>query len=807
MITSNECERKEVGPDTSSLLQSILGTDKRNPVFSVSRRAGAEPQLHVYYGAELLEVVPEDRQHPAFNLLIGRLFNAGVKQVALQRSFGVDRKTMQRWGRALQSDDPERLVRLLAGRGGPRKLTPEIRAFVVLRFPKLYSQSRTGYSQQLRVEIATVFGVRLSGECLRPLLKKLKAELRQEVPAPGEAWVGESGPSTDPAEPTGASSLAPECSALPSSLPVDSPPPVAVETKGAPSVETENRASACVGWAEPAPESPPQPVPLAPPVGPPPANRKPTPVLPTPEPTPSTARFCHHVGVLLFCKVLWGLEQHGATEGWLLKQWLATLLLGAVNIEQTKLLDFEALERLLGRTLRSRFPQRCQLKELAAVPTTLEVLGFNAQLVGAAQQRDFYFDPHTKHYTGQQPVLKGWCATLRWADKVLHSDCFHTPTGQPVYLDCADNYQDMRQRFATLRPPFRQAVGLPAEAVVTYVLDRGIFSHEVFTQALDAPDYHLITWEKNYQPGQWNPQQRAGEYVLERKRNHAQDLRLYRFEYMDQDWAKNPKMRQLIVRATNPQGRTAEVGVLTDDRHRAAAQIIHLIFNRWTQENDYKYLDQHFGIDQITSYASVPYEQLKAQVKDKQVHSGAYKALGQNIAQLQRQLSKLLLVEHQHPGKCKARTERIKTLTEQLAQARQEQAQAQKEVSRLESLIQQQMVRLDTRNKRLMDSLKFVARNAFYQALEPFKTAYNNYRDDHELFRNLTHADGFLVEAEELVQVYLLPTVNYPPALTKIVRGLLAEINATPPQMPDGSGRRLQFHLGQKLDIQVAIVS
>lgn len=807
MITSDECERKEVGPDTAPLLQSVLGTDKRNPIFSVSRQPGVEPQLHVYYGAELLEVVPEDQQHPAYKLLIGRLFNAGVKQVALQRSFGVDRKTMQRWGRALQSEDPERLVRVLAGRGGPRKLTPEIRAFVILRFPKLYSQSRSGYSQQLRAEIETVFGVRLSGECLRPLLKPLKAELRQEVPAPGEIPLPPVGEPAVPAKPTAAPARAFETSAGSSSLSVDPAPSVAVRAEWVPPVETENRATACVGRAEPIPESPPPPVPLASPLLPPPGDRKPTPVLPAPALTSPTARFCHHVGVLLFGQVLWGLEHHVAVEGWLLKQWLAALLLGAVNIEQTKLLDFEALGRLLGRTLRSRFPQRCQLKELAAATTTLEVLGFNAQMVDAAQQRDFYFDPHTKHYTGQQPVLKGWCAALRWADKVLHSDCFHTVHGQPVYLDCADNYQDLRQRFAALQPQFRQAVGLPAGAVVTYILDRGIFSHEVFNQAIEAPDYHLITWEKNYQSGQWDPQKRAGEYVLERKRNHAQDRRLYRFEYMDQDWAKNPKMRQLIVQATNPQGHTVEVGVLTDDRHRAAAPIIHLIFNRWTQENDYKYLDQHFGIDQITSYASVPYQELKDQVEDKQVHSGAYKAVGQQIAQLQRQLSKLLLAEHQHPGKCKSRTAKIKTFTQELDQARHEQAQAQKEVSRLESLIQQQMVRLDPRTKRLMDSLKFVARNAFYQALEPFKIAYNNYRDDHELFRNLTHADGFLVEAEQQVAVYLLPTVNYPPALAKIVRGLLAQINATFPQMPDGTGRWLQFHLGQKSDIQVAIVS
>jgi hypothetical protein len=106
MITSTECERSEACPNPPPLLQPVLGTDKRNPVFSVHRQAGASPSLHVYYGAELMEVVPEDRQHPAFKLLIGRLYNAGVKGLALQRTFGVDRKTMQRWGQALAKRGP-----------------------------------------------------------------------------------------------------------------------------------------------------------------------------------------------------------------------------------------------------------------------------------------------------------------------------------------------------------------------------------------------------------------------------------------------------------------------------------------------------------------------------------------------------------------------------------------------------------------------------------------------------------------------------------------------------------------------------
>jgi hypothetical protein len=761
VITSAECERKEACPNSSPLLQSFLGTDKRNPVFSVYCQAGTPPLLHVYYGAELLEVVPEERQHPAFKLLVARLYNAGVKASGLQRSFRVDRKTMQRWGRALQSGEAEQLVRALAGRGGHRKLTPEIQSFVRVRFAAIYEQSRAGYSQRLRAEIERVFGVRLSGECLRPLLKSLRAELRQEL--------------SQPLEPGG----------------------------------TQNRETACVSVPEPPAsnpvEAPAEPLSVAPSVPAPPAIRKESPVLPVP--APAVVGFCHHLGVLLFSAVLLGVEKEIAASGWLLKQWLATLLLGAVNIEQTKLLDFEDLRRLLGRTLRSLFPQRSQLSELASGTSVSQLLSFNAQLVGAAQARDFYFDPHTKHYTGMQNVLKGWCARIRWADKVLHSDFFHTAAGQPVYLECADNYQDMRERFAALLPRFRQAVGLPAEAVVTCVIDRGIFSQDVFAQALAAPDYHLITWEKNFKPGQWDPTKRSGQHALERTRNHAQDKRVYRFEYIDQDWAKNPKMRQLIVRASNPQARTVEVGILTDDHQRAASEIIYLMFNRWTQENDFKYLDEHFGINQITSYASVAYERLQDQVEQKQIKSGQYKALEQKTAQLKSQLSKLLLSQHQHPRKSARRTERITALTKDLEQAQQDQAKTQKEVSRLEVLLAQQMVRLDTRNKRLLDSLKIIARNTFCQALQPFKSAYNNYRDDHELFRNLTQADGVLCESADQVEAYLLPTVNYPPGLEKIVSRLLRDCNGKDLKMPDGSGRRLRLHLGQKHGLQVAIVS
>jgi hypothetical protein len=103
---------------------------------------------------------------------------------------------------------------------------------------------------------------------------------------------------------------------------------------------------------------------------------------------------------------------------------------------------------------------------------------------------------------------------------------------------------------------------------------------------------------------------------MSRYRNNAEDKQQYLFEYIDEEWKKNASMRLLRVLATNPKGRQIEVGVLTDDKERAGQEIVALIFRRWLQENDFKYLDEHFGINEITSYSSIPYEQFAEQVEE-----------------------------------------------------------------------------------------------------------------------------------------------------------------------------------------------
>lgn len=158
--------------DSFNGLQAVLGTDKKNPLFAVYRDSD-KSELHVYYGLELLEVVPDDKRSPRFKLMVAQLFNAGVKGVTLSDVFSVDRKVMRGWGRALKSGDPQTLVDALKGRG-PRKLTPEVKAYVKMRFPIIYAEDKRNYSANMRKEIVKIFQLQISGETLRPYFAELK---------------------------------------------------------------------------------------------------------------------------------------------------------------------------------------------------------------------------------------------------------------------------------------------------------------------------------------------------------------------------------------------------------------------------------------------------------------------------------------------------------------------------------------------------------------------------------------------------------------------------------------------------------
>ena len=859
-------------------LQLILPTDKRNPCFTLYQTEDGR-FLHVYYGLERLEVVPSAADHPAHRMLVARLYNADVKVAVLEELFDLDHKTIRAWGLALDSGDPEALQRMLFG--APRKLTPAIREFIAGRWPQLRTQRCRNHREVLQNEIKAYFGVSLSGESLRIMMNQLtggQAGAEEQAPAAPEV-----SPPADtrsaPASDGGDAVAEPDLFA-----PVVAPPRSADEPAPAPLSPPQTREVVevvpypgfgewtCVSRDGPgAGATPPDEPEIPDSTGffEPSENGGEPPVPdwfaskfdPWPwQPQPGEATLCDHAGVMIFAAALASLPAVVDPPQPILAQWLAGTLLGAHNIEQTKLLNWSDLGLLLGATVCFPAPQRELLGTLATPQTVAAVLRWNFQQLGESVMRsnDFYLDPHTKHYTGMQRVLKGWCASIRWADKVMHGDFIHTAQGHPIYFEWVDNYEDLRVRFRPLIERMRATLGLDENdpqappRTLTIVVDRGIYSNELFNLVAADPGLHLITWEKGYTPGPWDETRASTRFGVERPRNNSRDVRLYQFSVIDQPWAHNPAMRQLIVRATNAEGKIAQIAVLTDDLERPAKEIVWLIFNRWIQENDFKYIDKHMGMKQITSYKSIDYSELRDNLVDRQVPNELYVQKTREGRQLTRRKARLLLAEDTAQRQEAARqqeivqleadpkptgpttrpppptdsSKRLKALrqasrrSQRYSQARREQldefqleldriktekAALDQEVSRKEQLIDQQMVRLDTANKTLMDAIKICARNLFYQALAPFKKLYDNNRDDHVRFRELTRFDGVLRLGAAGMEVHLVTHMHLAPKMRRIITEVLVTINASAPPLPDGSGRKVELRLTDKSRITVRI--
>ena len=324
-------------------MQPILGTSKRNPVFSVHRHR-VTGDYHVYYGLELFEAVPCDHENPQFKLMLAHLHNIGITLLKLHEVFGVDPRTILNWSRALKSGSAERLSQALAGRSAQRKLTRPVEEYVRIRFPYVYADDKRSYSRTIRAELARVFNVELSGETLRPLFAELRAhqegasgrengtelcETQPCDPAQAEKTSGEQ--SDDDEQPPG-SGAPPD-----GGKPQKKEPGEALKARGEPLEALEEstlRAS---------------------------ADRNPY----------AGSQWCSHLGLALFSEPIESLRQALASEGGCVGQWLAQVLLGAANLEQTKLLSGHDLALLLGlgdQGLGTPGHQRLKLAELAHDP-------------------------------------------------------------------------------------------------------------------------------------------------------------------------------------------------------------------------------------------------------------------------------------------------------------------------------------------------------------------------------------------------------------------------------------------------------
>ena len=538
----------------------------------------------------------------------------------------------------------------------------------------------------------------------------------------------------------------------------------------------------------------------------------------------------HHAGLVLF-------EKYLSSYPLFQRQIISQILLGAVNIEQSKTLCFESLSRFCPELIKNLREQRHQLDRDAILENELELYRLNSTFLsdGPGKGKVYFFDPHSKRYTGMLKTLKGWCGSLHSISKIINLDCFHTASGRPCFIQHYSPYYDMRERFFMSLSLFDELFAPAERSGRTFVIDRGIFGVECFKRF--EKDY-LITWEKGFDDSGWDEDKTSVEFTrYKRKNGSSGKKKKYSFECQESPWAKMDGIRRIIVKATNHKGETITVSVLCSNPEMPIEDVVWLIFNRWLQENDFKYLDRHFGIDQLDSRARDDFKNRMDEFKDRSAEAIEYKRLKKESKTISAALAKNLLKQnrkqksleakqveikrldaaHILPGvdlkkelqkeltKAEKSMERMnesilklvleqKSIEQELEVAEQKQTEALKKESRIKQLVDGNYQLIDTRRKAYIDALRINAANIFRNVNDEFRIIYNNYRDDHHHLRVLSRSSGIITRSHLSVTVKLwLPGTiqkHIISAMEKLSEKLTVQINQN-----QANKRKLQIKL------------
>ena len=255
------------------------------------------------------------------------------------------------------------------------------------------------------------------------------------------------------------------------------------------------------------------------------------------------------------------------------------------------------------------------------------------------------------------------------------------------------------------------------------------------------------------------------------------------------------------------------------------------------QENDFKYLDRHFGIDQLDSRARDDFKNRMDEFKDRSTDAVEYKKLKEESKTISTALAKNLLKQNQKrkrlgakqieikklegakflPGvglkrelqkelkKAQKSMERMnesiqklvleqKSIEQKLEAAEKKQTEALKKESRIKQLVDGNYQLIDTRRKAYIDALRVNAANIFRNVNDEFRIIYDNYRDDHHHLRLLSRSSGIIIRSQSYVTVKLwLPGTiqkHIISAMEEFLEKLTTKINQNQP-----NDRKLQIKL------------
>jgi transposase len=198
-----------------------------------------------------------------------------------------------------------------------------------------------------------------------------------------------------------------------------------------------------------------------------------------------------------------------------------------------------------------------------------------------------YVDGHVRVYHGQRRLPKTHVARLRLALPATTDYWVNDQQGDPLFVVTAEANDHLVRMLPTLLRDVRALIG---ERRVTVVFDRGGWSPKLFAQLL-ADGFDLLTYRKGRGPR--IPRRCFREQVA------ALEGREVRYRLADQGVRLRNGLRLRQVTRLQDGHQTP---IVTSRRDLPAVEVAYRMFERWRQENFFKYLREEFALDALVDY-------------------------------------------------------------------------------------------------------------------------------------------------------------------------------------------------------------
>jgi hypothetical protein len=398
-----------------------------------------------------------------------------------------------------------------------------------------------------------------------------------------------------------------------------------------------------------------------------------------------------------------------------------------------------------------------------------------------------YVDGHVRVYHGKHTLPKAFTPQRRLAVPATTDYWVNDERGDPLFVVTAEANAGLVKMLPVVLKEIRALTG-PRR--VTVVFDRGGYSPKLFLELIQQ-DFDVLTYRKG----------RCPTVPRKRFRSHTGRLDGRRITYVLADQEVRLLRGKLRLRQVT---RLSENGhqtpILTSRRDLPALAVAYRMFERWRQENFFKYLSAEYALDALVEHDALPDDPAR------EVPNPARKALDGPIRAARAELLRLqaeygLAAFVQLEGEAGAVTLRhLKNVQTPLARSVRAALQHFKDLQArraklpvrvpVREAVRGQSMRLAPERQHLMNLLKMIAYQAESDLVAMLQPHYRRaHQEGRTLIQSALASAADLEVTEHELRVQLQPLSS--PHRSRAIAALCGELNRSPVFFP---GCRLRLH-------------